>query len=151
MKGISRSKGQALVEIALGLPLVLLLIIGVLELGRAFFTKIAMTNAAREGANFFVYHKRDSDVIDKTKSRVMNEVWNVSEITITPPQVVIECRDVTVDLVNKEIISDTPLADAFDCPRGYTLEVTVSNEYNTIFDFIIGPFTMQANARMVIP
>ncbi|MBP8856868.1 MAG: pilus assembly protein, partial [Anaerolineaceae bacterium] len=38
-------KGQSIVEFALILPIVLLLIMGVLDLGRAFFMKIALVNA----------------------------------------------------------------------------------------------------------
>ena len=37
-------------EFALLLPILVLVVFGVLELGRAFFALVAITNAAREGA-----------------------------------------------------------------------------------------------------
>jgi Flp pilus assembly protein TadG len=50
----SRERGQALIETALTLPLVLLISIGIFEFGRAFQTWQVLTNAAREGARVSV-------------------------------------------------------------------------------------------------
>jgi len=50
------SKAQALVEVALTLPLVLLLVLGAVDFGRVYHTKIVITNAAREGANYLAYY-----------------------------------------------------------------------------------------------
>jgi len=50
---------QALVEVAIVLPMLLLLVLGALDFGRMFFTKIVLTNAAREGANFLAYNPED--------------------------------------------------------------------------------------------
>ena len=47
-----RSRGQALVEFALLLPVFLLLLVVAVDFGRLFFTYIQINNAAREGANF---------------------------------------------------------------------------------------------------
>jgi Flp pilus assembly protein TadG len=43
-------RGAAAVEMALVLPVLLLLIGGIVDFGRAYFTQIMLTNAAREGA-----------------------------------------------------------------------------------------------------
>ena len=43
-------RGQSLVELALVLPLLILLLAGIADLGRAFFSYIEITNAAQEGA-----------------------------------------------------------------------------------------------------
>lgn len=45
-----RSRGQGLVELALILPVMLLLLLGALDLGRVFYAQITINNAAREGA-----------------------------------------------------------------------------------------------------
>lgn len=44
------SRGAAAVEFALVLPLLLLVIGGITDFGRAFYTEVLITNAAREGA-----------------------------------------------------------------------------------------------------
>lgn len=48
------NRGQALVEFALLLPLVMLLLIGIVEFGRAWQAKQTLTDAAREGARLAV-------------------------------------------------------------------------------------------------
>ena len=45
-----RSRGQALVELALVTPVLLLLLLGAVDLGRLFYARISVNNAAREGA-----------------------------------------------------------------------------------------------------
>lgn len=46
----ARERGQALVEFALILPIMLLLICALVDFGRAYYTWLMVTNAAREGA-----------------------------------------------------------------------------------------------------
>ena len=48
---LKKSNGAALVELAIILPLLLLLVFGVFEFGRAIHTKNIITNMSREGAN----------------------------------------------------------------------------------------------------
>jgi len=48
------ARGAALIEMALTLPLLLLVCVGILEFGRAYQTWQVMTNAAREGARVAV-------------------------------------------------------------------------------------------------
>ena len=43
-----RESGQGIVELAIVLPILILLVLGALDLGRAFSTRIALSNAARE-------------------------------------------------------------------------------------------------------
>jgi hypothetical protein len=45
-------QGQSLVEIALILPVLLILLSGLLDLGRLFFVYVAVTDAAAEGATY---------------------------------------------------------------------------------------------------
>jgi len=46
----ARRKGQALVEFALIVPILVMLVMGIVEFGRIFMTQQAVTNASREGA-----------------------------------------------------------------------------------------------------
>ena len=48
--------GQGLVEFALILPILLLLVVGALDFGRAFYMKTVMENSAREGAYYMANH-----------------------------------------------------------------------------------------------
>jgi Flp pilus assembly protein TadG len=49
-RGRHRSRGQSLVEFAIILPIMLLFLAAVLDLGRVFYATITLNNAAREGA-----------------------------------------------------------------------------------------------------
>jgi Flp pilus assembly protein TadG len=54
MKRLAGERGNALIETALTLPLVLLVSVSIFEFGRAFQTWEVLTNAAREGARVAV-------------------------------------------------------------------------------------------------
>ena len=47
-----RTRGQALVEFAVTVPILVLLVAGVLELGRGYTFAVATSNAARDGARY---------------------------------------------------------------------------------------------------
>lgn len=49
-KRVKEKKGQALVEFALVLPILLILVFGIIEFGRVFNAYIVVSNASREGA-----------------------------------------------------------------------------------------------------
>jgi Flp pilus assembly protein TadG len=61
IKKLDRSQGQSMIEMAVLLPLLLVLIIGAIEFGRLFFTQVVITNAAREGAYYLATHPSDYD------------------------------------------------------------------------------------------
>lgn len=54
MRRARRQDGQALIEAALVIPLLLLISVGIFEFGRAYQTWQILTNAAREGARMAV-------------------------------------------------------------------------------------------------
>lgn len=54
--GPGTSRGQGLVELALALPVLLLILLGTIDLGRMFFDYVAMRNAAREAAGSMARH-----------------------------------------------------------------------------------------------
>jgi TadE-like protein len=53
---MERSRGQALVEFALVAPLLILLLLSIIEFGRAVYYIQMLDNAAREGARYAIVH-----------------------------------------------------------------------------------------------
>ncbi len=51
-RGRSRTRGQALVELAITLPILMLLVAGMLELGRGYSFGVATSDAARDAARY---------------------------------------------------------------------------------------------------
>ena len=63
-----RTRGQALVEFALVIPLFLLMLVALFDLGRAVFAYNTLTNAAREGARLAIVNQDLDSIIDRAKS-----------------------------------------------------------------------------------
>lgn len=61
-----RSSGQALAEFALALPVVVLIIIALFDVGRAVFAYNTITNAAREGARLAIVNQDVSTIQTRT-------------------------------------------------------------------------------------
>lgn len=57
----SRERGSAMVETAICIPLLLVLMVGIFEVGRAYETWQVLTNAAREGARMAVMPSSNPD------------------------------------------------------------------------------------------
>ena len=78
--------GQALVEMALVLPLFLLLLFGVIEMGRIGHAYISVSNAAGAGGRMASIEGTNSEIITSVKNAAasLNIVDNM--ITITPPE-----------------------------------------------------------------
>jgi hypothetical protein len=63
-----RTRGQSLVEFSLVIPLFLLLLIAVFDLGRGVFAYNTLTNAAREGARMAIVNQHVPTIIADAKA-----------------------------------------------------------------------------------
>jgi Flp pilus assembly protein TadG len=87
-----RDDGQALAEFALVLPVLFLLIAGIIEFGRGWNIKQAVTDASREGARWTVVQDTSihntGDVQHKVKLRLalahIDTTAAVTTVTVTP-------------------------------------------------------------------
>lgn len=59
-----KTKAQSLVEFAILLPIFLLVVLGIFDLGRVIYTLSALHNAAREGARYGAVNYCDEDGIE---------------------------------------------------------------------------------------
>ncbi len=64
----SVERGQSLVEFAMVLPLLLLIALGVVEFGRAYYQYNTLTKAVREGARYMSIHAYDTDELARAKN-----------------------------------------------------------------------------------
>ncbi|MEE8391842.1 MAG: TadE/TadG family type IV pilus assembly protein [Anaerolineae bacterium] len=62
-KGKRKEKGQSLTEVAIALPVILLILAGVLDLGRLYYVTVALTDAAGEGAAYATINPYATDEI----------------------------------------------------------------------------------------
>ena len=78
-------KGQAAVEFALCLPLVLLILAAVVDFGWVFMHELSLSMAVREGARVAVIHVEDGTYTDKARDKVEETaaVCNNGSLTVT--------------------------------------------------------------------
>ena len=79
-------QGQALVEMALVLPLLFLLLFGVIEMGRIGYAYITVSNAARAGGRTATIGGTDLDINSSIKNAAVSLDPASLTITITPLQ-----------------------------------------------------------------
>lgn len=80
-----RDTGQSLVEFALLLPLLILILSGLLDLGRAYYVVVTLEDMAAEGAAYAALHPYD-----------VNGIWNRAA-QASGGMVVVSPNDVDVD------------------------------------------------------
>lgn len=74
--------GQALVEFALVLPILLALLCGIIDFGWLYYNQITLNNAAREGARYAVIHYDPAtDWKETAESRMMANLVGVDSAT----------------------------------------------------------------------
>jgi len=85
-KGKNLASGQSLVELALTLSLVLLMIAGLVDFSRAFFTLMALRDAAQEGAAFGALNPTNTSGIEsrvRSTSQDPVDLSDISQITVS--------------------------------------------------------------------
>jgi hypothetical protein len=137
-------QGQSMVEFALILPLFVLFMVGIFELGRAFFAFIAISNAAREGARVVTFWPGKTTIPNITTavnteigSSPMVKVGNIASIVIgcgTP---------ITV------VTTDDGLKA---CPSEQPIRVIVIYRFDLILNvFFAQPLMLKRSAEMMVP
>lgn len=147
-----RSRGQALTELALVLPLLAVLFVGILDLGRAYHTQVAASNAARVGLLYAqqvasprmldctpgttCYFIRVSDIINVTKQEAQGG--------IDPAQM-----QVNVCLQNTATCPVTDTSEAVASNEAITVSVTVP--FTAITPFVHLTFISGAVSGQTFP
>jgi Flp pilus assembly protein TadG len=147
-----RAGGQSLVEFALVLPIIVLLIVGFVEIGRAVFAFNTIANAARQGARVAIVNQL-SVVTDCDESRPIEDPyqphWSIRGCAIAAASALgINTSNVSVSYL-------TPPSTTLSCAPilhvGCLASVTVTYHYSITTPFIsmlIGPFTMSQTSQM---
>jgi Flp pilus assembly protein TadG len=81
----SSDSGQAIVEFALILPVLLLIVLGIIQFGRLYSNDETITNATRAGARVAAVSRTASDPVGATIQAVKNAAPNLdpSQVTVT--------------------------------------------------------------------
>jgi Flp pilus assembly protein TadG len=82
--------GQSLVELAMSLMFLFILLAGAVDLGRAFFTYIALRDAAQEGAAYASIARSNqsdgmkcSDIVARVQSTSTTQIVNLADTSVS--------------------------------------------------------------------
>ena len=130
-------RAQALVEFALLLPILLVLILGAMDLGRVFYYKIVLTNAAREGANTLSRYPEDGATGYNRTWEAISTEGDSSGVTIS--------------------FDEVDWAGTNCCWVGRPVVITINKDVDLIFDgflnsvgIIDGPITISSSVTMAV-
>jgi len=82
VRDIRSERGSAVIETALAIPLLLILGVGIAELGRAYQTSQVLTNAAREGARVAALSNSAANAVDAEVRQYLQTDGLLSDATV---------------------------------------------------------------------
>ncbi len=131
--------GQGLLEFAVILPLLLVVLFGVFDLGRLYFSTITLTSAAREGSRYLSVNPDD--------------IGNTPPFSYTLSIVIQEAANSGISLTSGNITVTCPNSDFDDyCDSGGTAVVSVTHDFNLILGWLLpSPISITRAAEMVVP
>lgn len=152
-----RSRGQALVEFALVFPVIVLLIFGFIDVGRAVLAYNTLTSAARQGARVAVVSQ-----VDPASAPFRCEANRPTENAADPWWTFRGCAIAAGSSLG---VAAGDVSITYTAPPGTTVEctlqvsvgciaaVTVTHQFNPITPLagtILGPMTMSSTSEMPV-
>jgi Flp pilus assembly protein TadG len=137
-KADHEQRGQGLVELALVIPVLLIIVIGLLDLGRAFFAVIVINNSAREGARYLILHPDDkgSGYAGTIAAALLEADGTIVELASGNIAITL-CRD---------------LADEGECESGFPVRVRVTYTFEPIMGLVLPEsMPLSRSAEMLVP
>jgi Flp pilus assembly protein TadG len=137
----AREKGQSLVELAISLPVILLLLLGTFDFGMALFSYSILRDAAQEGALYGSFNPNNKAAIE---NRARNILPRQEDEVFSSP---VDLRDKTVVLV--EIKARGKACQGVTNKTANYIQVRVTYDYPILMPFVsrvIGSDTIRLNA-----
>jgi Flp pilus assembly protein TadG len=149
----AHSRGQSLVELALTLPLLLVILFGTIDLGRLFFAYVTITNASREGARYGMTNldtavqkaQQDTNPTQKLQTMFQENTLTASPNVLNASTVTTECAPYNLSQTYSSAYC--PLAQKGDRIR---VTVTYNFQFVTLYLFGISNMTISSYTVMVI-
>lgn len=102
-KGRRSARGAVLVELAVALPILILVIWGIIDFARAYYTANSLTSAVREGARYAVVFPNPSAQDSAIKARVKESFTAFGTDTIVTDSIKIYDNHTTTGKVTVEV------------------------------------------------
>lgn len=136
-------RGIAIVEFAILVPALMMLLIGLIEMGRFAYYSIIVANAARAGAQYGAQNLVTAADSTGMKQAALNDGQNISGLTVpTPPSYSCQCADGTAST-----------CEATDCSSSHRLtyvQVDTRGTYSSLFNYPGLPSTFTVNSQAIM-
>lgn len=119
---IKNIRGQGMVELALTLPILILLVAGMMEFGQVIHQQLVVTEAAREGARSAAVGDSDAVIANVVRSAASTIDQGNLQVTISPG-VRVRGNAVTV-MVSNPVQIITPLISSFFPANPFIVQAT---------------------------
>ena len=131
LRHTTEERGQALVETALSLMILIILLMGMVDFGLAFAHRIALTNASRFGARYASRNPRQPTLIyEGTVESLRGTIVLPDDYDMADPddrlEIIIVCENNGTEI------------DCTDATRGHQIRVTVAYRYAPLFGGLLG-------------
>ena len=115
-----KRRGAAMVEMAVCFPIFMLMLLGIIEFGRALMVSQMLTSASREGCR--------SAIIDgATETGIETQVKDLVTQTVG-----CQNNDVTVDIVITSVATGNEVPDLADASQRDLIEIDITVPFNAI-------------------
>ena len=126
---VRNRRGNAVVEMALVMPILLLLVFGITEFGRAWMTVNILHTASREGARLAVVTGPDVTAVEIRVNEVCNAaVITPTSITVTGPDPFDVARRVTVTVTADFVVIPGKILNMIEPVIPLTATTTMRHE-----------------------
>jgi Flp pilus assembly protein TadG len=123
-----QERGQSLIELAISLPIILLILLGTIDFGMALFSYSILRDAAQEGALYGSFNPSNTEEIENRARNILPR--SDDEAVFSSP---VDLRDTSNISIEIDVIGD-------DC-QGITRGVVNSIQVNVIYQYpILMPF-----------
>ncbi|WP_373484178.1 TadE/TadG family type IV pilus assembly protein [Acetobacterium sp.] len=125
IKRIKKEDGQAVVELALTLPILIMILCGIIDFGWLFTNQNSIDNCAREGARYAIVNSTSETAIeDHIRAIAPENIADTIEIDITFSNVSNPQLGDVIVIISDEIDILTPIVGVF--VQGETMNLSSS-------------------------
>jgi Flp pilus assembly protein TadG len=139
-RAVTTDSGGALIELAVALPVLILILVAAIDFSRVFYTAMALTNAARAGAQFGSHSTANSGNFSAMQTTAVGSV-NTTGVTAAASRTCQCATDTGVFSPTSPTVNDCISPESVSCNERHlviTVTVTASKTFNTIFGNVPG-------------
>jgi len=149
MKNNQKESGQSMVELAVSFLILMILLAGVVDLGRLAFTYIAMRDAAQEGASFAsIFPNNNFEIIERVKAGIVDtsRIQIIIKFGENPDDIYYKCYynvpedEIETEFVDNNCMNYIDTKEINDVEVNDMIEITVRDPRFPITMPLIGVF-----------